>query len=197
MKLYYPGPGERRVVLPDSGHVAIVGQEPRELPPFMHAAAMAAGCLPEGVEKPQGLVEAPPARTDEALRAHLIAIADAAEPGTVDDEGRPFPDAVRARVGYHVTDTRVYQLWALIEQQVSEDEAPPPPPLVELSEQQVRAISELAQMSFRTLQEVAASPEADIVVLREVLAGEGRAAKPRTSVVALLTNAIAKLEAAK
>lgn len=189
MKLYFPGPGEARVTL-DSGHVALVGQEPRELPEFMHAAAMAAGCLPEGVGKPVALVEPKGERDDNALRVHLLAIADAAKPGTVDAEGRPLPDAVRDRIGYHVSDVKIYQTWALIEQEVTED-APPPPPIVELSDAQVTLISELSQAGVRTLKERLVDVT-DPVVLQEVHNAELRAEKPRTSIVDLLAVAIAK-----
>lgn len=184
-RFYFPGPGDEvRVVSHDSGHIAIVGRTPRQLPAIMHAAALAAGCLREGTVPAPVVAPCYAASPSKPLREVLIAIADAAKPGTVDGEGRPLPDAVREALGIHVSDLEVFSEWANIEQQVVGDE-PPPPPIVELTEEQVNKIHVLAQASFRTLQELVPA-ENDVEVLIQVLKAEDRREEPRETVVKLL-----------
>lgn len=194
MKLYYPGPEAQVRVEMDSGHIAIVTREPRELPEFMHKAAMKMGCLPEGVGTPSSLHEAPAKPDNALLRKLLIKIADAAAPGTVDDEGRPLPDAVNEALGYTVLPRVQYALWAEIEQDIDADEAPEDEPVnIELA--QAALVSELAQASFRTLKERLRELQvSDIAAVREVLASEERKEEPRPTVVELLKKSIASLE---
>lgn len=193
-RFYFPGPGpETRVVVHDSGHVAIVTREPRELPPIMHASALQAGCLREGTEPALPVAPSLSAHPQQPVREALIAIADAALPDTVDGEGRPLPDAVRAKLGINVPDNVIYAQWAEIEQAILNDElVPPPPPLVELAPEQINMISELGQASFRTLQEMV--PQiTDTIVLRQVLTVEERKQEPRSTVLALLEKRLAAL----
>lgn len=195
-RFYYPGPeAEKRVIAHDSGHVAIVTSEPRELPPIMHAAALSAGCLREGTTPAAPVAPSLSAHPHKPLREALIEIADAAAPGTVDGEGRPLPDAVREKLGISVADNVVYQQWAEVEQGILDEEMPPPPnPIVELTDAQIDLISELAQSSFRTLQERV--PEiSDRVVLQQVADAESRKAQPRQTVIALLEKRRAALVA--
>lgn len=195
-RFYYPGPeAEKRVIAQDSGHVAIMTIEPRELPPIMHAAALAAGCLREGTTPAAPVAPSLSAHPHKPLREALIEIADAALPGTVDGEGRPLPDAVREKLGISVADNVVYQQWAEVEQGILDEEMPPvPPAIVELTDAQIDLISELAQSSFRTLQERV--PEiSDRVVLQQVADAESRKAQPRQTVIALLEKRHAALVA--
>lgn len=194
MKLYYPGPEAQVRIEMESGHVANVGREPRELPEFMHRAAMKLGCLPEGVGKPLDFEEPAAKPSNAALRALLIKIADAAELGTVDEEGRPLPEVVNERLGYTVVPKVLYALWAEIEQDlIDEPEPAPAPPTPELSDAQVTLISELSQASFRGLKE-RLRDVSDVTVVREVLAAEHRKAEPRPTVIELLTKLVASVD---
>lgn len=193
-RFYFPGPAsEVRVVVHDSGHVAIVGREPRELPPIMHASALAAGCLREGTAPAEPVVHSFAPDPAKPLRDVLIAIADAAEPGTVDGEGRPTPDAARAALGIYVSDASVFAEWANIEQGLADDE-PTPPPIAILTDDQINLISELSQASFRSLQERIVSVS-DASVLEQVVAAEKRRAEPRASVLKLLERRQAEIKA--
>lgn len=193
-RFYFPGPAsEVRVVVHDSGHVAIVGREPRELPPIMHASALAAGCLREGTAPAEPVVHSFEPDPAKPLRDALIAIADAAEPGTVDGEGRPTPDAARAALGIYVSDAAVFAEWANIEQGLADDE-PTPPPIAILTDDQINLISELSQASFRSLQERIVSVS-DASVLEQVVAAEKRRAEPRASVLKLLERRQAEIKA--
>lgn len=193
-RFYFPGPAsEVRVVVHDSGHVAIVGREPRELPPIMHASALAAGCLREGTVPAEPVVHSFEPDPAKPLRDVLIAIADAAEPGTVDGEGRPTPDAARAALGIYVSDASVFAEWANIEQGLADDE-PTPPPIAILTDDQINLISELSQASFRSLQERIVSVS-DASVLEQVVAAEKRRAEPRASVLKLLERRQAEIKA--
>lgn len=193
-RFYFPGPAsEVRVVVHDSGHVAIVGREPRELPPIMHASALAAGCLREGTAPAEPVAHSFEPDPAKPLRDVLIAIADAAEPGTVDGEGRPTPDAARAALGIYVSDAAVFAEWANIEQGLADDE-PTPPPIAILTDDQINLISELSQASFRSLQERIVSVS-DASVLEQVVAAEKRRAEPRASVLKLLERRQAEIKA--
>lgn len=195
-RFYFPGPAaEVRVVVHDSGHIAIVGREPRQLPPIMHASALAAGCLREGTAPAEPVVPSFAADPAKPLRDVLMAIADAAEPGTVDGEGRPTPDAARAALGIYVSDAAVFAEWANIEQGLIEEEAPTMPPIALLTDDQINLISELSQASFRSLQERIVSVS-DVVVLEQVEAAEKRRAEPRATVLKLLEKQQAALKAA-
>lgn len=187
-RFYYPGPeAEKRVIAQETGHVAILTIEPRELPPIMHAAALSAGCLREGTTPAAPVAPSLSAHPHKPLREALIEIADAALPGTVDGEGRPLPDAVREKLGISVADNVIYQQWAEVEQGILDEDITPPPPIAELTDEQINLISELAQASFRTLQErVPAIGVKDIVVLQQVADAEARKAQPRNTVLTLL-----------
>jgi hypothetical protein len=105
-----------------SGHVIVIGPEPREVEPRFVREALAEGAIPEGVDptllSPPAQKVEPPASDldrDEQIRVVLRAmLADRdAKPGS--DEftagGLPSVPAVNKRLGWRAAREDVYRLW--------------------------------------------------------------------------------------
>lgn len=86
-----------------SGHTAVVGTEPTELPKMFHREAIARGCLPEGVTlEPKESTDGNFDRK-KVIRDAIEAMLDGTDPEDFTGDGKPKVDRVSAKAGFRVS----------------------------------------------------------------------------------------------
>lgn len=101
MRFKAPGDEPIHIAL-TSGHTAIVGVEYTELPAIFHREAIAAGCLPFGVEAPAPEVAAPAFDRKQVIINAINDMLDGASEGDFTGDGKPDVRKLSARVGFTV-----------------------------------------------------------------------------------------------
>lgn len=108
--------GEEIHIALTSGHTALVGVEPTELPANFHKEAIARGCLPEGVEP-----DAAPDTSGAFDRKKVIVDAlnlmmDGDTEGDFKNDGKPNLTALNKRVGFQVERVEADAIWEEVSQ---------------------------------------------------------------------------------
>ena len=99
----FKAPGNEPVFLSlTSGNTAVVGVDYTELEPMFHREAIAAGCLPFGVEAPAPVVAEPTFDRKKVITDAINAMLDGAEEGDFTGDGKPDVKKLSARVGFTV-----------------------------------------------------------------------------------------------
>ena len=96
-----------------SGHSALIGIEPTELPKMFHKEAISRGALPEGVESDE------PAKAigfdrKQAILDALNAMVDGDTEGDFNADGRPSIRKLNERLGFTASREEVDAAWAIV-----------------------------------------------------------------------------------
>jgi hypothetical protein len=99
----FKAPGTAPVFLSlTSGNTAVVGTDYTELEPMFHREAIAAGCLPFGVEAPAPVVAEPSFDRRKVILDAINEMLDGAVEGDFTGDGKPDVRKLSAKVGFTV-----------------------------------------------------------------------------------------------
>lgn len=110
-----------------NGHAAVIGPEPRELPPFMHRDAVAAGALVsiDAIEIEGELKAPPPEPLEDRVEAAIKEMLGRGVKGDFTQAGFPNLNALALIVGEQVPKELAYSVFSKLRVQAELAETPP------------------------------------------------------------------------
>lgn len=112
--------GETKRVASTSGSIILVGEDPVEIPAHMEIDAYAAGCLPEGTDKPKPDYVEPEDRQEVVTKAMTIMIKRDL-PDDITKSGKINKTTLAKECGFSPTSLEYRNAWELINQEAQGD----------------------------------------------------------------------------
>lgn len=97
-----------------NGHCTVVGVDYTEIDPRFNREAIAAGCIPEGVEIPAEPKAEPSFDRKQVILDAMNDMMDGAVDGDFTRDGRPSIDRLTARIGFNIDRAERDAVWAEI-----------------------------------------------------------------------------------